>query len=256
MRILSSLLLLCLLTACTPAPAAKLPDTWPTEPGAVIFQIYARGGFMTPAAIQAQRPSLTLLADGRVIYQGATADGTPTYLVGQVPKEALPALYAQLQKVMSDLKPDYQVGTWTDDATTRFSLWTPDGLKATQVYGFHPEPQEVEQEKDVAQRLRTARARVLEAMGKERTPYQPEAATLIVELAHEQETSGEVKDWPASLPPLPAVTSEFGHEVVTLSGAEATAALQQVDSAPFILYRQGEGYYRVAVVPSIPLHPE
>lgn len=258
MRLLPWLLSLMLLAGCSGVAGkdVTLPAAWPKEPSAVIFQSFARGGFTTPLEQMAQAPALTLLADGRVIYRELVDNRVPRYMMGRVDPSKLPPLYDLLRQSMAPLKAEYQAGHWTDDTTTRFSLWTPEGLKVTGVYGFHAEPSENEQEREVLAQLRKVLKAVMDALGTERTPYQPDQARLIVAGVAPEHVESPAKPWPAEWPPLPAVSPQELPKEQLVSGEKAKVLLSGVDQSPMSLYKQGNSFYEVRVVPVIPLHPD
>jgi|GEM_PF-6716961 len=234
-------------------PAASLPDSFPTDPNRAIFQLFPKGGFMPPIYHTAQAPTFTLLADGRLITLDREADGTTRRLfVSQVPKEKLPSLYADLQKAMEGVEGHYEAGTWTDDATTEFRFWTPNGTQAGDVYGFNPEPQEYENRLAGVDQLRTARRLIAEAVGEERTPYVARSVRLVVE-RWETPSDWKVADWPAEFPALPEPEQEGGIAEQTIAGEAAQAIIQQVPYEGRTLYKSGEGYYYVFAIPAVPL---
>ncbi|MFZ5825584.1 MAG: hypothetical protein ACOY94_14895 [Bacillota bacterium] len=253
-----ALLLLLLLAGCSRPPdpvGPSLPKGWPAAPDAIIFQSHARGGYISPSWRLAQVPDLTVLADGRVLYRERNEAGEAAYFVGQIPAKELPVVYEQAARGMSGLSGHYEAGVWTDDATTRFSLWLPSGTQSLTVYGFSPTPQETEQEGAVLERLRSVLAAILGAMEPSRSPYIVADLTLVVEEGDHAFRPWPSKDWPAVLPALPAIPPGERAASARLTGEEARAVSASIPFDSPRLYRQGEMHYRVFAVPAIPLMP-
>lgn len=256
-RLLSCLVLLVLLTACTSRPAAKvpaLPEGWPSEADAIIFQADPQGGLMRPVDWNAQVPWLTLLADGRLIYLDLDLPEA-RFRQATLSPERLALLYEKLQREMAGVEGRYQGGHWTDDATTFFYFWRPDGAQSAEVYAFTRNPSEDVEDRDALTKLRQVWSSLLAAAGESSPLYTPEAALIVAALLEPDDSraEGEVRDWPQTLPALSRPAAYWEPLTLELSGPEAAGLIEAVPYFAQPIFRQGSDLYEVRVVPRIPL---
>lgn len=259
MRILALLVGLFMAVGCSGNPQPANPPAtppsveWSRSATEVVFQIFARGGFMSPLHAQTQIPELTIFGDGRAVF--VVREGDDQLLrETKLSEQRLGELLAAAERAMADLKRSYAGAQATDMTTTNFYLATAKGKREVSVYGFSPQPWEQEQDRPVMDLLRSVRKSFMDAAASGAKPYIPVELTVMTEAIDPQNYDVQAKDWPAGLPALPGpdAGSPLGIASVVLKGEEARKVAEQVPLNPRWPYKSGDRYYLVALKPTLP----
>jgi hypothetical protein len=175
----------------------------PEDPDAPVIQIRSEGGFAPVSMILGRGPLYTLLADGRLIYEGPTIASYPGSLVPNYQVASITD--DQLQQVMDlvetiglpemDRETDDRATSRVADATTEvITYWDENGEHSYAVYALgidldEPQPSAT-----------TAFGELFDLMGEltasDAEPYTPERVRIVAGPGAVDEEFEDIRDWP------------------------------------------------------------
>lgn len=135
------------IAACGQEPGIGAPD----DPDAPVLQVRSEGGFAPVELVLGRGPTYTLLADGRLLYQGpsiAVYPGplVPHYQVSQISEAQMDSVLGLVEEMglpgMVDERDDEHGQTVADATTEVVTYWDSDGEHRYSVYalGIDPNP--------------------------------------------------------------------------------------------------------------------
>lgn len=121
----------------------------PPDPDDPVIQVRGEGGFMTPEMNLGRGPAYTLLADGRLIYEGpvlAIYPGPllPNYQVTRLTEERVDELLALIEEIglpeMDSERDDSAMSNVADGTTEVVTFWDENGAHTYSVYALGSDP--------------------------------------------------------------------------------------------------------------------
>lgn len=175
----------------------------PEDPDTPVIQITAEGGFAPVSAILGRGPLYTLLADGRLIYEGPTiaiypGPLVPNYQVARITDQQMEQVLDLVEAIglpEMDREVDDSAASRVADATTEvITYWDENGEHSYAVYALgidldEPEPPAT-----------AAFQELFDLMGDlssgEAEPYQPDRVRILAGPGAVNEEFEDVRDWP------------------------------------------------------------
>lgn len=196
-----------LLAAVLTIPACGIPTEpgleLPQDPDAPVIQVKSEGGFAPVELILGQGPRYTLLADGRLIYEGpviAIYPGPllPNYQVTPISEEQMASALALVDDIGlpdMDSEIDDSAASRVADATTELiTYWDDNGVHTYAVYALGIDLD------DTPSPATRAFSDLLEVLGDlsagEATPYEAERVRIIAGPGFVNDEFEDVRDWP------------------------------------------------------------
>ncbi|HVR76915.1 MAG TPA: hypothetical protein VMS99_00835 [Acidimicrobiia bacterium] len=121
----------------------------PSDPEAPVLQLRSEGGFSTPEMNLGRGPTYTLLADGRLIYEGPVilifpGPLLPNYQVVQLTEDTVDEILSRVDEIglpgMGSETDDSAASNVADATTEVITYWDGDGIHQYSVYGLGIEP--------------------------------------------------------------------------------------------------------------------
>ena len=121
----------------------------PLDPEAPVLQLRSEGGFTTPEMNLGRGPTYTLLADGRLVYEGPVilifpGPLLPNYQVVQLTEDAVEEILSRVEEIglsgMGSETDDSAASSVADATTEVITYWDEDGIHQYSVYGLGLDP--------------------------------------------------------------------------------------------------------------------
>jgi hypothetical protein len=175
----------------------------PEDPDAPVIQIRSEGGFAPISMILGRGPLYTLLADGRLVYEGPTiaiypGPLVPNYQVASITDEEIQQVMELVETIglpEMDREVDDSAASRVADATTEvITYWDDNGEHSYAVYALGIELDEPQRPAS------TAFGELFDLMGEltasEAEPYTPESIQIVAGPGAVDEEFEDIRDWP------------------------------------------------------------
>lgn len=176
----------------------------PTDPDSPVLQVRSEGGFTTPEMNLGRGPTYTLMADGRLIFEGpiiAIYPGPllPNYQMTRVTEQQMEEILTLVGEIglpdMASELDDSAISSVADATTEVVSYWDEDGLHQYSVYalGIGPNPNPA-----TATTVELVTALSEAAFSGESAEYVGDRIRVISRVAQDAPDPGfdDVRDWP------------------------------------------------------------
>jgi|GEM_PF-3790368 len=230
-------------------PGARVD--WSRSPDQVVFQMDTFGGLIHPFSAATHLPELTVYGDGRALF---LRDGKDVH-EAKLPAQQLGSLLVRAHRDLSGLKSQYPGTPVPDGSNTWFTLAVNGERRTVEVHMLGLNRDETRPERDVRRKLLALQKAFRDALPADAPPHMPERISLATMPLQPGSYSGQVRAWPANLPPLqiPPLDTAPWYGQVTVEGEAARQVLREVRSWPSGVYETGGQPARVTALPIIPI---